>query len=76
MIHTPGHTPGHICLYLRESGILVGGDAVNIAGGEIIGPNPQHTYDMELGLRSLEKAKKYPINALISYHCGYLKLRD
>ena len=44
VIHTPGHTPGHICLYLKESGILVGGDAVNIADGEIIGPNPQHTY--------------------------------
>ena len=72
VIHTPGHTPGHICLFMRESGILVGGDAVNIIDGKLTGPNPQHTFDMELGLQSMRKIEKYPKNALISYHCGYL----
>ena len=74
VIHTPGHTPGHICLYLRESKIMVGGDALNIADGKMTGPNPQHTYDMELGLKSLEKAKSFDISGLISYHCGFLKI--
>ena len=76
VIHTPGHTPGHICLLLKESGVLVGGDAVNIADEMIAGPNPQHTYDLELGLQSFEKIKKYPLNAVISYHCGYLKINE
>jgi len=76
VIHTPGHTPGHICLFLRESGVLVGGDAVNIQDGKPSGPNPQHTYDMELGMKSMEKAMKYPVKALVSYHCGYLKMKD
>ena len=74
IVHTPGHTPGHICLYLRESRIMVGGDALNIADGQMTGPNPQHTYDMELGLKSLEKAKSFDISGLISYHCGFLKM--
>ncbi|MCL2351649.1 MAG: MBL fold metallo-hydrolase [Firmicutes bacterium] len=74
VIHTPGHTPGHICLLLRESGVLVGGDAVNIADGVLTGPNPQHTYDAELGARSLEKVKKHDFTAVVSYHCGYLKM--
>ena len=74
IIHTPGHTPGHICLYLRESRVMVGGDTLNISDGHITGPNPQHTYDMELGLKSFEKAKAYDFRGLISYHCGYLEI--
>ena len=74
VVHTPGHTPGHICLLLRESGILVGGDAVNIQDGALTGPNPQYTYDMALGMKSLEKIKALPMKGLISYHCGYLKM--
>jgi glyoxylase-like metal-dependent hydrolase (beta-lactamase superfamily II) len=74
IVHSPGHTPGHICLFLRESRIMVGGDAINIADGKTAGPNPQHTFDMELGLKSLEKIKAFPMKALISYHCGYLDL--
>ena len=74
VIHTPGHTPGHISLFLRESSILVTGDALNVTDGTLTGPNPQHTLDMELGLRSMEKAKKFPIKAVVSHHGGYLKV--
>ena len=75
IVHTPGHTPGHICLYLRESKIMVGGDALNIADSQMIGPNPQHTYDMELGMKSLEKTRAFDICGLISYHCGFLEMQ-
>ena len=74
IVHMPGHTPGHICLFLRESHIMVGGDALNIGDGQMTGPNPQHTYDMELGTKSFEKAKKYDMRGMISYHCGFLKI--
>ncbi|MCL2496077.1 MAG: MBL fold metallo-hydrolase [Clostridiales bacterium] len=74
VIHTPGHTPGHICLLLQESGIMVCGDAINIKDGEVAGPNPRYTFDMELGLQSMEKALKYPIKALVAYHGGYLRI--
>ena len=74
IIHTPGHTPGHISPFLRESAILVTGDALNITDGKLSGPNPQHTFDMELALRSVEKAKKFPLRALVAYHGGFLKV--
>ena len=28
VIHTPGHTPGHLSLYRRRDGVLITGDAV------------------------------------------------
>ena len=73
VIHTPGHTPGHICLFLRESGILVCGDALNIGDGKLVGPNPQHTYDMKLGKKSAEILKQYLFNAAVAYHGGYYR---
>ena len=33
VLHTPGHSPGHVCYYLPQEGVLVGGDL--IIGGSI-----------------------------------------
>ncbi len=32
-MHTPGHSPGHVCFYLRDEKVLIGGDL--IIGGAI-----------------------------------------
>jgi len=76
VIHTPGHTPGHICLFLRKSGILIGGDGVKVTDGKPAGPAPAHTIDMELGIRSMEKAMARDVKGLVGYHDGYLKLGE
>ncbi len=33
VLHTPGHTPGSICLYLEEEHVLISGDTVFTDGG-------------------------------------------
>jgi len=33
VIHTPGHTPGSICLYNKKEGILISGDTLFAYGG-------------------------------------------
>lgn len=70
VLHTPGHTPGHICLYLKKYKALVTGDAMNVIGGQLVGPNPQYTYNMEEALNSLKKLAKYDIERVICYHGG------
>lgn len=70
VIHTPGHTPGHVCLYHAPSKTLVTGDALNIVDGQLEGANPQHTRDMDLAKTSLKKFTQYDIEAVISYHGG------
>ncbi|MCX5780055.1 MAG: MBL fold metallo-hydrolase, partial [Firmicutes bacterium] len=36
VIHTPGHTPGHICLYLHQSQVLIAGDALFVEDGSLV----------------------------------------
>jgi len=70
VIHTPGHTPGHICLYIKKNKILIAGDALNVVKGQLVGPNPEQTIDMSLADHSLKKLTKYDIETVICYHGG------
>ncbi len=70
VFHTPGHTPGHICLYVREARALIAGDALNIQDGALTGPNPVYTQDMALAHRSLEKLIQLPIECVYTFHGG------
>ncbi|WP_028551555.1 MBL fold metallo-hydrolase [Paenibacillus sp. UNC451MF] len=73
VIHTPGHTPGHISLYHEPSKTLIAGDAMVVIGGELQGPNPNVTPNMEQAIESLNKYKQYDIQAVICYHGGLYK---
>jgi len=70
VIYTPGHTPGHTCLYLKKYKALVAGDAMNVLNGELHGPNPEYTFDMKQAKESLKKLEKYEIQTVICYHGG------
>ncbi len=70
VIHTPGHTPGHICLLIRQSKVLICGDSLNINEGKLVGPNPGYTQDMNLAKESIKKLLNYDIKAILTYHCG------
>lgn len=70
VIYTPGHTPGHTCLYLKKYKALVAGDAMNVVDGELRGPKPEYTFDMNQALESLKKLANYDIQTVICYHGG------
>ena len=72
IVHVPGHTPGHIAVYFRESRIIVCGDAANIKDGKVVGSNPIHTHDVEMADRSLEKIMGYDLGGVVAYHTGFL----
>ena len=71
VIHTPGHTPGHIALLLEQSNIIVAGDAANITGGVITGANPQYTHDIPWAQTSFEKLMNHKPDAIVCYHGGF-----
>lgn len=70
IIFTPGHTPGRISLYLKQSKTLVVGDAMFSVEGILGGPHPHSTLDMNKAFRSLEKYLDFDIKSVICYHGG------
>ncbi|WP_282940908.1 MBL fold metallo-hydrolase [Paenibacillus sp. RC67] len=70
VIGTPGHTPGHISFYHVPSCTLIAGDALVVEEGQLQGPSPDQTLDMEQALQSLKKLNQYDIQTVICYHGG------
>ncbi|MFC4766028.1 MBL fold metallo-hydrolase [Effusibacillus consociatus] len=73
VINTPGHTPGHISLYHKQSKTLIAGDAMIVVDGQLLGPDPQYTLDLNLSIESLKKLTRYDIETVICYHGGLYK---
>src|SRR5919112_1029772 len=70
VIFTPGHTPGHLSLYLERSKVLIAGDALRAERGSLNGPNPSMTLDMRTALQSLRKLADLEIDTIVCYHGG------
>jgi glyoxylase-like metal-dependent hydrolase (beta-lactamase superfamily II) len=58
VIATPGHTPGHVCVFDPAGSLLILGDAMNNTGNKLAGPNPQYTADMTQAHQSIKKLGK------------------
>ena len=70
VIHTPGHTPGHISLFLPSDRLLVSGDALRVVDGVLAGPSPTATPDLAQATASLGKLLGFDIDRVICYHGG------
>ena len=71
-IHTPGHTPGHICIYHKKSKTLIAGDVLNIVNGQLIVPNTStmNQEESKRSINSLKELEKYDIENIVCYHGG------
>jgi glyoxylase-like metal-dependent hydrolase (beta-lactamase superfamily II) len=70
VIPTPGHTPGHVCYYVKTQMLLMAGDALRVEGGSLIGPSPLGTPDMRRAVSSLKNLQPYRIDMVLCYHGG------
>lgn len=68
-IHTPGHSPGHVCFREAERGLLFCGDHVlpditpNISAGPTVGADPLNEY-----LTALERVRELPAEPALPGH--------
>lgn len=73
IIATPGHTPGHISLYIPEQKTLIAGDAVVYANGILDIANPKFTLDLPQAVASVSKLAALDITRLICFHGGVVE---
>lgn len=69
-IATPGHTLGHMSVYLQNGKVIVAGDALTSKEGVLGGPMEQATPDMETARDSISKLAKLEVDQIITYHGG------
>lgn len=70
VLFTPGHAPGHICLYFPDHGALLAADAVTAREGVLAGPPEDMTPDLEGALISVGRLAEYDIQRILCYHGG------
>ena len=70
VIFTPGHTPGHISLYLERSKVLIAGDALTAERGYLNGPNQPMTPEMRRAIQSIRRLADLEIDTIVCYHGG------
>lgn len=70
IVSTPGHMPGHISIYVKDSKTLISGDALVIEDDKLSIANPNYTLDIAQAKNSIKKLLNYKIDRIICYHGG------
>ena len=68
VIHTPGHTPGSICLYSETRRLVIVGDILQRMRGVVTYPNYIFTDDMDLARRSIARLAELDIDTIFFSH--------
>ena len=68
VLHTPGHSPGSVCLFGGKRGILFSGDLVRNEKGVLEGPPPHFTPDEPAACRSLQRVSALDFDMLLPGH--------
>jgi hypothetical protein len=70
VVSTPGHTPGHLCLYLERSRTLIAGDALLAHRGRVYGPSSEFSANLPAARGSVRKLAELDVRAIVCYHGG------
>ncbi|MDV4151442.1 MBL fold metallo-hydrolase [Clostridium sp. AL.422] len=70
VIATPGHTLGHMSLYIDKYKLLIAGDLLISKAGEVTTCPKELNYDNDMYLKSINKIKKLDIETVICFHGG------
>jgi glyoxylase-like metal-dependent hydrolase (beta-lactamase superfamily II) len=68
VIHTPGHTPGSICLYDRQQGALFVGDALENRGGRVSFASRIYSDDYATARHSVKLMAELDVRTIVFAH--------
>ena len=72
ILPTPGHTPGHLSLFLPERSLLIAGDIVRYENGVVTRAPEMYTADPERSEQSLQQLAQLDFEHLLPYHGDFL----
>ncbi|MDA0797466.1 MAG: MBL fold metallo-hydrolase [Chloroflexi bacterium] len=73
LIHTPGHTPGSVSLYLPAIKMIMVGDALQYRFNRLAGPARLVTHDYAQALRSLHRLVELDFETMVFSHFQPMK---
>ena len=68
VVHTPGHTPGSVCLYARRDGLLFTGDVLEVRRGRVTYASPIFSADVRAARRSVQRLAALDVETIIFSH--------
>jgi glyoxylase-like metal-dependent hydrolase (beta-lactamase superfamily II) len=72
VVHTPGHSPGHVSLYFPDEKLLVAGDALTARDDQLAGPSEEFTPDVDEATESVGKLVDRDVERTLCYHGGFV----
>lgn len=73
VVMTPGHTHGHLSLYLERTKTLITGDALVSDAGQLQPPRAQVTPDMQAAGQSVNRMAELDVQTTVTYHGGVVR---
>jgi len=74
VVHTPGHTPGSICLYAPSARLLFSGDVLQVRHGRLAPPHQVFSDDLVEARRSVGRLAELDVETICFAH--YPPLRE
>lgn len=68
VIHTPGHTPGSVCLYAPRDRLLFVGDALEVRRGVVTFSSPLFSDDLGTARQSVKRMAERDVNTIVFGH--------
>lgn len=68
VVHTPGHTPGSICLYAERHRLLFTGDVLQVVRGRLAFASSLFSHDWAAARASVERLAELDVNAIAFSH--------
>jgi glyoxylase-like metal-dependent hydrolase (beta-lactamase superfamily II) len=68
VVHTPGHTPGSVCLYAPALRLLFSGDVLQLRSGRLTGPHQVFSDDLGEARRSVARLAELDVDTICFAH--------
>jgi glyoxylase-like metal-dependent hydrolase (beta-lactamase superfamily II) len=68
VVHTPGHTPGSVCLYARRDGLLFVGDMLQRRFGRVSFASELYSDDARMARMSVQRLVSLDVKTIVFSH--------